>query len=182
MPAHSSLRALREAAASMGRTWRHVHAGDRYQFGQVELRVLHPPPPDWERPRVRNDDSIVMELRYGDVSILLPGDIGQDVESLVADRLDPVRWRIVKVPHHGSGSSSSAHFVAATRPTAVIVSAGLGNRYGHPVPAVVDRYRAAGAAIFRTAERGVVTVTTDGRSFEIGTMTGRRWRVTSAAP
>ena len=44
------------------------------------MRVLHPPAPDWERPRVRNDDSVVLEVVYGDVALLLTGDIGAEVE------------------------------------------------------------------------------------------------------
>ena len=57
-----------------------------WTIGGAELRVWHPPPPDWERPRVRNDDSIVIELRFGEVSIVLPGDIGERGRTLAGRR------------------------------------------------------------------------------------------------
>ena len=61
-------------------------------FGDVEVRVLHPPPPDWERQRVRNDDSIVLEIGVGMVSIVLPGDIGKEGERAILPRLEPGGW------------------------------------------------------------------------------------------
>ena len=71
---------------------------------------------------------------------------------------------MVKVPHHGSLTSSSAAFVDALRPTVAIVSVGRSNHFGHPVPAVLERYRSVGAEIFRTDQDGAVTVVTDGTS------------------
>jgi competence protein ComEC len=55
-------------------------AGEKIPIGGAIVRVLHPPLPDWERPRVRNDDSVVLEVSYGDVAVLLLGDVGADVE------------------------------------------------------------------------------------------------------
>ncbi len=164
VPAHVRLRDLARAAASAGATWRSVQAGDREVDGPVEIRVLHPPPPDWERPRVRNEDSIVLEIRMGDVSIVLPGDIGPEGERALAPHLAPNRIVVVKAPHHGSASSSTEAFIRATHPSAVVFSAGRGNRFGHPAPAVVERYRLAGAQMLRTAEQGAIILDTDGRS------------------
>ena len=59
--------ALRAAATAVGAAWRTVQRGDRLSIGEVEVGVLHPPPPDWERQRVRNDDSVVLSLRLGAV-------------------------------------------------------------------------------------------------------------------
>ena len=65
-------------------------AGRRdHRLDEVQLRVLHPPPPDWERRRVRNDDSVVLEVVYGDVAILLTGDISADIERAILPRLTP---------------------------------------------------------------------------------------------
>ena len=91
---------------------------DREISGGVEIRVLHPPPPDWERQRVRNEDSIVLDLRLGDVSIVLPGDIGREAEqSAHAADSRPQPITIVKAPHHGSATSSTRglHHRAAPR-------------------------------------------------------------------
>src|SRR5438270_8399616 len=79
-----------------------------------------------------------------------------------------------KVPHHGSLTSSTVPFVEALHPTVAVVSAGRANHFGHPVPEVLDRYRAVGAEIFRTDQDGAVSVDTDGTSLAVTTFTGRK--------
>jgi competence protein ComEC len=80
----------------------------------------------------------------------------------------------LKVPHHGSLTSSAAAFVAAMRPTIAVVSAGRSNHFGHPVPEVLDRYESMGAEVFRTDRDGAVRVETDGRAIRVETFNGRR--------
>lgn len=167
VPPHGGLQRLADWAAQRGASWRRVQAGDVERFGDVELRVLHPPPPDWERQRVRNEDSVVLELRLGNVSLILPGDIGREGERAILPRLEPGRVVVLKAPHHGSATSSTSELLAALRPAAVIFSCGRNNRFGHPHPAVVERYRAIGAEIFSTAEDGAVFVETDGTAVTI---------------
>ena len=162
VPRHEPMRRLRAAADRARIPWIARRAGETLAAGGVTLRVLNPPPPEWERQRVRNDDSIVLEARIGGVVILLPGDITQAVEPDVLARVAPAPLVIVKAPHHGSAGSSSPRFVAALHPAAVVFSAGRRNPFGHPVPAIVDRYRAAGARVFSTAEDGAVVIDTDG--------------------
>jgi competence protein ComEC len=174
VPRHGGLRALGQLARGHGIGWRTVQAGDRERFGDVEVRVLHPPIPDWERQRVRNEDSIVLEIRLGDVSIVLPGDIGKEAERLILPRLDPDRVVILKAPHHGSATSSTQELLDRLHPAAVIFSCGRHNRFGHPHPAVVERYRAMGTALFSTAEDGAVFVESDGRRVAVrGFASGR---------
>ena len=174
VPPHPTLRALAARAAEQRMLWRNVRAGDRDRAGEVEVRVLHPTEPDWERQRVRNDDSIVLELRYRDVSILLPGDIGREVERALIPTLDLGRTVVLKAAHHGSATSSSDEFLDATKPKAVIFSAGRNNRFGHPAKVVVDRMGARGIEMFSTAEDGAVFVETDGREVRVwGWASGR---------
>jgi competence protein ComEC len=173
VPPHPGLRSLAAFARNESVTWRTVRAGDIERVGDVELRVLHPPPPDWERQRVRNDDSVVLEIRIGAVSVVLPGDIGKEGERAILPRLEQGRLVILKAPHHGSATSSSQELLERLRPRAVIFSCGRNNRFGHPHPAVVERYRAMGAAIFSTAEDGAVLVETDGERVEMRGFTGR---------
>lgn len=174
VPPHPRLRELEAAASAAHVTWRETQAGDHEHRGGVEVRVLHPPPPEWERQKVRNDDSVVLEVRIGEVSIVLPGDVGAEGERLFLSHLTPARLVVVKAPHHGSASSSTLPFVRAAHPVAVIFSAGRGNRFGHPAPAVVDRYRHAGAAVFRTDEDGAITLDTDGKVLVFKTWAGRK--------
>jgi competence protein ComEC len=116
----------------------------------------------------------VLEIRIGDVGFVLPGDIGRAVEPAVVASADGGSLTIVKAPHHGSAGSSSQVFVDALRPAAVVFSAGKRNPFGHPAPAIVNRYRAAGAHVFSTADDGAVVADTDGKRVVVWTYTGRR--------
>ena len=176
VPGDGRLAALRQAAEAAGARWGQVAAGHRLELGGVSFEVLHPPAPDWERVRVRNDDSVVLDVRFGDVAVLLPGDIGEEVEGGVAEALAPARFRVVKVPHHGSAGSSSPRLVGAARACVAVVSAGRANPFGHPAPAVTARYRDAGAVVLETGRDGAIVLETDGRHVELRTASGRRWR------
>jgi competence protein ComEC len=174
VPRFEPLTALRLAAQGSGARWANVYAGDGTDVDGVHVAARHPAPADWERQKVRNDDSIVLELRWRDVSVVLTGDIGKAPERTVAPTLQPSRLRILKVPHHGSLTSSTREFLDAVRPQVAVVSAGRSNHFGHPVPEVLDRYRAVGAEIFRTDQDGAVMVDTDGYSIDVHSFTGRR--------
>jgi competence protein ComEC len=176
VPSHEGMRQIAYAATREGSESRKRLAGDFVWTGGVALRVVHPPPPDWERQAARNDDSVVLELRFGDVSIVLPGDIGREVEAVIADRFEPARIRVLKAPHHGSRSSSSEPFIRSIQAAAVVFSAGRGNPFGHPASDVVERYRHLDTTIFRTDQDGAVLLETDGSQVQIRTMRGRRIR------
>ena len=102
-----------------------------------------------------------------------PGDVGREGERALRPRLEPGRLTILKAPHHGSASSSTPELLDALRPAAVIFSCGRDNRFGHPHPAVVQRYRARGAAIFSTADDGAVFVESDGATARVIGWRGR---------
>jgi competence protein ComEC len=160
---------LRSDADASRLAWRTLQRGDRLDIGGVEVRTLHPPPPDWERQRVRNDDSLVFELRFGQVSLLLTGDIGRDVEAALLPTLDPLPVVVLKVPHHGSATSSSAAFLDRLRPRLALIGVGRQNHYGHPVSAVLGRLHDAGAEILRTDLHGQIDVVTDGATLRVST-------------
>ena len=124
--------------------------------------MLSPPQPDWERQKVRNDDSIVLEFVYHDVAILLTGDISADIERAIVPRLTPARIRVLKVAHHGSRTSTSQELLDAWRPQVAVISCGRGNSFGHPAPEVIERLKSLGAQIYRTDLDGQVTIQTDG--------------------
>jgi competence protein ComEC len=112
-------------------------------------------------------------LVWREISIVLAGDVGRDVERDVALRLAPARVRIVKIPHHGSPTSSTQGFVDALAPSVAVVTVGRGNPFGHPSADVLERYRRAGSDIFRTDRDGAVMVATDGRRVRVESFTGR---------
>jgi competence protein ComEC len=172
LPLHPPTRALLNAAAHWRIPVSPLRAGQVIREGDLRLRVLHPPAPDWERRRIRNDDSVVVEVVYRDVAILLTGDISAEIERSIVPLLTPAPTRILKVAHHGSRTSSSAALLDGWHPQIAVVSCGRGNRFGHPAPEVLQRLEAIGATVLRTDLDGQVTIETDGVS--VRTTTFRR--------
>ena len=164
---HAASMALQSMAVRQRSAWRWLQRGERLELGGVEIRVHHPPPEDWQRQRVRNDDSLVMELRYGQVSMLLTGDIGSAVEQSLLPALDLLPTVVLKSPHHGSATSSSADFIDKLQPKVVVIGVGRANPYGHPVEVVRERYARAGSEVLRTDLDGQIDVVTSGASLQV---------------
>ncbi|MDB4956218.1 MAG: internalization-related competence protein ComEC/Rec2 [Myxococcales bacterium] len=160
--------AIAAALASHGTAIRHPPLGIvREQAGAV-LEVWAPryesgtgPPFEAADPvRTVNDNSLVITLRYAGRVLLFAGDIEVEGEqAVVAAGLSHAD--VVKVPHHGSPTSSGAALVTATHPMLAVISCGAGNSFGFPSIAVVERWRAAGAQVERTDLSGAITVTVD---------------------
>jgi competence protein ComEC len=150
--AHPPLGPARTAAGVALEVW-----APRYQAAPgAELRCAADP------VRTVNDNSLVVILRYRGRAILFTGDIEAEGEDeLIAAGIGPVD--VVKVAHHGSRTSSTPAFVAATRPRLAVISCGHGNAFGLPVPGVIERWRTAGADVARTDRDGAITVTIDAR-------------------
>ncbi len=174
VPRHVPEQVLLAATRASGAGIESRRAGQQFAAGKALIRVLHPPEPDWERRRVRNDDSVVLEIIYGDVALLLTGDIGVDVEREILPHLTPARIRVLKVAHHGSRTSSSQELLEAWRPTVAFISCGRGNSFGHPAPDVLARLESVGAKIYRTDRDGEVTLETDGSRLAVSTFVGSR--------
>jgi competence protein ComEC len=174
---HEDLEDLRSATLDRGIAWRTVHAGHTLVLGDVHLVVEHPPAPDWERPRVRNDDSVVIRLRYRAVDVLLTGDAATEFEEGWAPG-DRAPFRLLKVAHHGSRSSTGPALLRAYQPDVALVSAGRRNLFSHPSSEVIARLAQNGATVFRTDRDGAVIVETDGRGVTIRSIAGRTlvWR------
>jgi len=134
-------------------------AGMGFDWDGVALRVLGPARPLRPPERIRNEDSVVLDVALGEVHFLLTGDVVGESEAW----LRPERSIVLKVPHHGSRSSSSSAFVAAVEARVALVSAGAHNPFGHPHPEVLLRYRQAGALVLRTDRDGTIEAATDGR-------------------
>ncbi len=111
----------------------------------------------------KNDDSLVIKLTYREVDILFTGDIGKRAESRLIASGQDLRSEVLKVPHHGSRTSSSAPFIDAVQPRYAIFSLGQSGQYQFPHPDVVARYRERGCVQLRTDELGAITLRTDGK-------------------
>lgn len=108
-----------------------------------------------------NDNSLVFELRYRGRSILFTGDLELEGEHAVAALADLRTVDVVKVPHHGSRTSSSEAFVARTRPRFAVISCGVANQFGFPHAEVEARWQAVGAEVLRTDRHGAITIVVD---------------------
>jgi competence protein ComEC len=137
-----------------------------FTLGEATLEVLGPPlPEDRELLEGENDQSVVLLVRHGDVTVLLTGDVEEAGEELLLERLGPVT--VLKAPHHGSRTSSTAPVLDRTRPRYVVFCVGRRNRFGFPHPEVVERYQALGSECFRTDLDGAVTLESDGRDVRL---------------
>lgn len=154
-----------------------LQAGDMLRFNDVTIEVLWPPAtPEPDAPS-RNNDSIVLRLTYGNRHILFTGDIEKNAErALISNELIA---DVVKVPHHGSKTSSTAPFIAVTHTQTAIISVGQYSMFGHPHREVVERWQASGAQVLTTGKCGTITVTIDGTDL---TVTGMQSRTSGESP
>jgi competence protein ComEC len=150
-----------------------IQAGDVMRFGAAEIHVLWPHAANSPSEPSRNNDSVVLRVTLGKRSILLTGDIEKSAERALSASAESLPADVVKVPHHGSRSSSTAAFVAATKPPFAIISVGQSSIFGHPHAEVVERWQASGAEVLTTGKCGNVTVTTDGTDLMVSGMQTR---------
>jgi len=146
--------------------------GDSYQQKKVIIEVLHPESGKIYVPTVHNDHSLVLRLLYGQTSILLPGDIEIDAENKILENSREIQSQVLKSPHHGSRTSSSKAFLDRVAPQIVVISIGLGNRYGFPDREVLERYKKMGIKVYRTDHHGAVEVSSDGQRIYVRTASG----------
>lgn len=139
-------------------------AGDRYNFGKVELLILHP---SSVLPDRNNDCSIMVKLRYGKESFLFTGDAEEKAERELMNRGFTLRSTVLKVGHHGSKSSTSPRFLTAVSPRAAVISAGSHNRWGHPTPEVMRRLQMGGIEIYRTDLQGTILFLSNGAEYRV---------------
>jgi competence protein ComEC len=154
-------RGLRARAAARGQT---IDLG-----GGAVVSVLSPNPND--HPATVNDSSLVLRITMAEISFLLTGDITEVGESGLVRSGSDLRTTVLKVAHHGSMTSTSLDFLERAKPTIDLISVGVGNRYGHPVPEILERL--GGDLILRTDQHGDVTFSTDGRHLWLETQRGR---------
>jgi competence protein ComEC len=146
-----------------------VERGEHFEIDGVGIDVLWPMKPTQFPVTSGNDDSVVLRLVYGSVSILLAGDIEQSAEDSLVASGAVLNADVLKVPHHGSKTSSTEAFIDAVNPKYAVISVGERSRFGHPHRAVVNRYLERGIKLLQTGRDGMVTVKTDGRGLEVRT-------------
>lgn len=133
--------------------------GEVYSFGKAEFTIVCPDAYDYDDA---NDNSIGIRLVHGDNSFLICGDAGEKVEDVMVHSGLKIDADVYLASHHGSAGSSSEEFLRAVAPEVVVISAGLGNSYGHPAKRVMEAVEEIGADIYRTDLQGEIIVTSDG--------------------
>ncbi|HYY05617.1 MAG TPA: DNA internalization-related competence protein ComEC/Rec2, partial [Candidatus Limnocylindria bacterium] len=151
---------LEGALAGSGSRVRVLTAGAPLPALAGATEVLHPP--DDGGYASLNDSSLTLRVRAGAAAVLLTGDIEARAEERLLLAPAPLAAAVLKVPHHGSRTSSTPRFVDAVAPRVAVVSVGADNRYRLPSPEVEARYRARGTCVLRTDRCGAITVTIDG--------------------
>ena len=157
--------ALQREARERGIRVMPARVGERYDLGELHIRVLWP-----DGPGLRGEDphehGVVLLASYGHFDALLTG----DSESPVTLPLRPPEVELLKVAHHGSSDDDLGELLQLVRPKIALISVGEGNDYGHPAPStmtVLTSYQ--GLAVYRTDEDGRITVESDGTTFSLRT-------------
>ncbi|MEJ7846863.1 MAG: ComEC/Rec2 family competence protein [Pyrinomonadaceae bacterium] len=143
-----------------------IRKGDTLDVGGARIEVLYP-----DRNNVygitENNASLVLRIIFGDHAFLFTGDIEKEAEADLLDSRIYLKSDVVKVPHHGSGTSSTLDFISAVKPGIAIISVGRKSMFGHPHPEVVERWTNAEATVITTGGKGTLTIVSDGKLFGV---------------
>lgn len=163
-PDFEELLALARDAAVQVETLRR---GDELDVGPVKITVLNPSLENASRVSA-NNASVVLRLAFGRRAFLLTGDIERETEAeLTRQETHRLHADVVKVPHHGSKTSSTEEFVKEVGAASAIISVGRRSRFGHPHAEVVKRWVDTGANVVTTGASGTISVETDGDELRI---------------
>jgi len=151
---------------------RQIYAGDFFPIADsLGIYVLHPSKTFLERkPPGFNDYSNVLKISYRDTDFLFCGDAEEYSERYLVLWRDRLNSEIVKVPHHGSATSSSQPFIELVAPEMALVSVGRNNKFRHPSAGTLVRYDSLRTCIHRTDLKGALIIESDGRNYRV-----RRW-------
>lgn len=146
---------IRDAAKEKRVSTAIIQKGGRICYGAVSLYCLWPDMNDlFNDP---NKDSAVIWLKYKDFDMLIPGDATAETEEKIQRYVSNADLYICA--HHGSRYSSGEELLNRLKPTITVISAGKGNRYGHPHEDTLERLKRVKSHLYRTDEWGTITVT-----------------------
>lgn len=106
----------------------------------------------------KNDQSLVIYVKMGEDYWLFTGDIETDAEKEMVKKYPKLPTDYLKVPHHGSKTSSTEEFMKQTKPEYALISVGANNSYGHPDPEVLERLTENNVRTYTTAKDGAIIV------------------------
>ncbi|WP_349768960.1 DNA internalization-related competence protein ComEC/Rec2 [Hungatella hominis] len=161
-----ALLSLAELARARGTKVSLIEAGDSFYMEGIGVTCLYPGISDL--PADKNEESEVLKVDYGNCHILFTGDMSGEGELRLLSALSEKTGvlseiQILKTAHHGSRFSSEETFLDALGVKWAVISYAEGNSYGHPHKEVLERLGDRSVKIYGTAERGAITMKTDGK-------------------
>jgi len=173
--------AYRRRLTELGRETRILAAGDRIELDGIAIEIRWPlrgrvPLRPTDGGRQVNNVSLVLDFTFGQRRFLLTGDVEEQIDPQLLAQGIAAAGRpldVLKVAHHGSATATTDAFVEQLDPGVAVISAGLGNPYGHPSPRTVERLRQGGSTLYRTDLDGTVEVSTDGQDLRTQAAGGR---------
>ena len=144
-------------------------AGDTFVLDGVTVEVLYAPALDPLDNATGNEVSNVYRIRYGDASFLFTGDLIREHEQRMLAAGTDASATVLKIPHHGSHTSSSEEFIRAVHPMYAVYCVGAGNSFGHPHADVMERYKQMQVKTLRTDEDGAIVFRSDGHHLFVET-------------
>lgn len=143
-----------------------LQAGETLLVEDLKIEVLNPLLPPTGN---LNEDSIVLRIHFGDIAILLSGDIGQIGERRILNTDAGLSSQVLKISHHGENDVCSDEFLKRVDPETAIISVGVINKYARPHPELLDRLSEAGIVVYRTDRNGHIVLVTNGKTYSIKT-------------
>ncbi len=138
--------------------------GDSFKLDKnTYIDVISPCEDDLGRGLSPNNQSLVFNLIYNDKKLLFTGDIEKEIEGSMIDKLSE-DIDLIKIPHHGSISSSTEEFIKKLSPRLAVISVGRNNNFGHPHSDVIHRLESLNTEIYRTDINGMIRVRLDKES------------------
>ncbi len=133
----------------------YIKKGDTLSLGKTKIKCIYPETTTTASDK--NDYCTVLSVKNKTSKILLTGDISKEIEEKIKDDIEE-NYTVLKVAHHGSNYSSSEKFLKKVNPKYSIISVGKNNSYGHPGNETMERLRKQGGVIYRTDEKGGITI------------------------
>ena len=172
LPNTEAAQAVLSRAEQMGVKVVRLRAGDEFDWSGVRVRVLSPPGDYEAGDKVKNNDSLALNFRFGKTSALLEGDAEKKMEEIIAT--EQPQATVLKLAHNGSLTSTTPELLDAAQPHYALISVGTRNPFHHPRPEILERLSQRHVATYRTDVMGAVTFLLDGKSVEATTFRPRR--------
>lgn len=151
---------------------RYVQKGSIIKLGKNKIiEILYPDKNEKINDNAKNNNAIVFKLTWNKFSMLFTGDIEEKAERKILEmyknKEEKLKSNILKVAHHGSKSSTMQEFLEIVKPSLALIGVGENNNFGHPNDMVLNRLEQSGCKTYRTDMLGEITITSDGKSYNV---------------